>query len=110
MKYAAAAMILAGAVANSPAPAQTRYMLCFGGGRAGLYYSGVFPVPAATRDEDKAKAFGAFVKGKYGTTIMAECHTDLTLASAASDKKMREQNDQGSRFPSRIIETGWAGN
>ena len=26
------------------------------------------------------------------------------------DKKSREDNDQGSKFPSQLIETAWAGN
>ena len=75
----------------------------------GLYYSNVFPAAADTKDADAAKAFSAFVKGKYGTAISARCHTDMTQASAASDKKMRVDSDQTSKFPSKLIETGWAG-
>lgn len=94
---------------TSQALAETRYMICFGGGRAALYYSAVFPVPAGTKDADKATAFNAFVKGKYGKMIFSECHTDLTQANAQSDKKMREDNDQTSKYPSKLIETGWMG-
>ena len=97
------------AMTSSQALASPRYMLCFGGGRAALYYSNVFPVLEGTKDADAAKAFNAFVKGKYGATIFSECHTDLTQASATSDKKIRESSDQTSKFPSKLIETGWAG-
>ena len=96
-------------LAASQAFADTHYVLCYGGGRRALYYSAVFPVPTGTKSDQKAKAFDDFVKGRYGTPILAECHSDLTQASAESDKKSREDNDQTSRFPSRIVETGWAG-
>jgi len=98
-----------GLMAASQALADTHYELCFGGGRKALYYSAVFPVPAGTKSDDKAKAFNDFVKGRYGTPILAECHSDLTQASAESDKKTREDSDQTSRYPSKLIETGWAG-
>jgi hypothetical protein len=84
-------------------------MICFGGGRSGLYYSAVFPETTGAKTKDKADAFINFVKGKYGTTIIAECHTDSTQASAESDKKIREDADQNSKFPSKLIETGWSG-
>jgi hypothetical protein len=97
-------------LASSQAFGDTRYMICFGGGRSGLYYSAVFPVPTGSRDKDEANAFKDFVKSKYGTPIFAECHTDLTQANAESDKKIREDADQNSKFPSKLIETGWSGN
>jgi hypothetical protein len=60
-------------------------------------------------DYDKAKAFSTFVKARYGTAIISECHSNMTPASLRSDKKLREDSDQKSRFPSRLVETGWAG-
>ncbi|HXZ67875.1 MAG TPA: hypothetical protein VEH07_04740, partial [Alphaproteobacteria bacterium] len=66
-------------------------------------------VPHGTSSVDKAKAFIAFVQSKYGTGISAECHSSGTQASADSDKKIREDVDQTSKFPSKIIETGWMG-
>jgi hypothetical protein len=56
-----------------------------------------------------ATTFNAFVKTKYGATIHGECHSNGTRASAVSDKKIRESSDQDSKFPSKLIETGWAG-
>jgi len=96
-------------MAGSQALADTRYMFCFGGGQVGLYYSAVFPVPQGTKGADKANAFNAFVKSKYGTMIFSECHIDLSQASANSDKKIREDSDQTSKFPSKLFETRWAG-
>ena len=96
-------------LASSQAFGDTRYMICFGGGRSGLYYSAVFPVPTGSKDKDMANAFRDFVKGKYAIPIFAECHTDLTQANAESDKKIREDADQNSKFPSKLIETGWSG-
>jgi hypothetical protein len=95
--------------ASSQALAGTDYMFCFGGGRLGLYYSAVFPVAHGTKDQEKAKAFNAFVKTKYGTTIYAECHSNMTQALGESAKKGREDSDQNSKFPSKLIETSWAG-
>jgi hypothetical protein len=103
----AAGLAFLAVVVSSPALADTRYMLCFGGGRPGLYYSNVFPVPGGTKDADKAKAFNALVSAKYHVKISSECHTDMTLASGTSDKKIREQSDQGSKYPSKLVETGW---
>jgi hypothetical protein len=97
------------ATASSQALAATNYRFCFGGGRAGLYYSAVFPADQGTKTADTANAFNAFVKGKYGTVIHSECHSAGTQAVAASDKKMREDGDQQSKFPSKLIETGWNG-
>jgi hypothetical protein len=96
-------------VASSQALADTSYMFCFGGGRAGLYYSAVFPVPHGTNDEGKAQSFNAFVKSKYGVMIFSECHSDGTQAGSASSKKIRIDSDQQSHYPSKLIETGWAG-
>ncbi len=97
-------------LASSQALAETRYMYCYGGGRAGLYYSAVFPVSFGTvKSADKAKAFNAFVQGKYGVTIFSDCHMDLTQANSLSAKKITEDSDQKSKFPSKLIETGWAG-
>ncbi len=100
---------LLAATASSQAFAATSYRFCFGGGRAGLYYSAVFPADQGTKTADNEKAFDAFVKGKYGTMIHSECHSDGTQAVAAADKKAREDNDQQSKFPSKLIETGWNG-
>ena len=55
-----------------------------------------------------AKEFSAFVKAKYGVMISAECHSDGSRSSGESDKKLREDNDQNSKYPSKLIETGWA--
>jgi hypothetical protein len=84
-------------------------MLCSGGGQAGVYYSDVFAVPGGTKTQGVATMFNAFVKAKYGATIHAECHSNGTRASAVADKKMRESSNQDSKFPSKLIETGWAG-
>lgn len=99
----------AAVLASSQAFADARYMFCFGGSQSGLYYSAVFPVPTGTKDTDTAQAFSNFVKSKYGTAIFAECHTDLSQANAESAKKAREDADQNSKFPSKLIETGWSG-
>src|SRR5947209_7569596 len=96
-------------LASARALADTSTMFCFGGGRAGLYFSGVFPVVHGTRSADKAKAFNAFVKARYGNPILSECHSDMTEANSRSAKKMQEDSDQQSRFRSKLIETGWAG-
>lgn len=109
MKRFALAVFALAAMASSSALADTRYIFCYGGGRAGLYYSAVFPVAQGTKSADKEKAFDAFVKGKYGTMIFANCFTDLTQANSQSSKKMREDSDQKSKFPSKLIETGWSG-
>ena len=95
--------------ASSQALADTSYRFCFGGGRAALYYSAVFPSDRAIKTADTAIAFNAFVKSKYGTMIHGECHSDRTQEDAVSDKKSREDVDQKSKFPSKIIETGWNG-
>jgi hypothetical protein len=100
---------LLAATASSQALAATHYRFCFGGGRAGLYYSAVFPSDQGTKTADTAIAFNAFVKGKYGTVIHSECHSDGTQADAASSKKIMEDSDQQSKFPSKLIETGWNG-
>src|SRR5215469_14671916 len=94
--------------ASAQALADTHYMYCFGGGRYGLYYSAVFPAAQGVSRE-KEKAFSAYVKAKYGTMIIAACHLDMTQALGESAKKIREGSDQNSRFPSKLIETGWAG-
>ena len=109
MNKAAISIFTLAVMASAQALADTRYMFCLGGGRLGLYYSTVFPVAPGTKDEDKAKAFNAFVKGTYNNIIFAECHTDLTQANSQSSKKIREDSDQYSKFPSKLIETGWAG-
>jgi hypothetical protein len=100
------------AVSTSATPvlAVDHYMHCYGGGRAGLYYSDIFPVPEGTKSKDKALAFNAFVQRKYGTTVHTECHSDGSPALAASAKKITEDSDQKSKFPSKLIETGWKGN
>jgi len=95
-------------MAATPAFAADHYLHCFGGGRAGLYYSNVFAGPQGAGAQ-KAKAFDAFVKGKYGVTISSRCQSDGTQASAASSKKIEEDSDQKSKFPSKLVETGWAG-
>lgn len=97
------------AIASSHALASTDYAFCFGGGRAGLYYSANFPVVHGSSDENRAKAFNAFVKAKYGVLIFSECHADMTLANSQSAKKIREDSDQHSKYPSKLIETGWTG-
>ncbi|HSM94494.1 MAG TPA: hypothetical protein VLT91_00520 [Rhizomicrobium sp.] len=108
-RVAYAAFALA-ALASTQALADTHYMYCYGGGRAGLYYSANFPVPQGAKSGDTAKLFNAFVQKKYGTTIFSECHSDLTLANSQSARKLTEDSDQHSRFPSKLIETGWTGN
>jgi hypothetical protein len=102
------AATLAAATAT-PAFADTHYMLCFGGGRAALYWSNVFAVPETTKSDESALAFNAFVKAKYGTMIHSECHRNGTQAIADADKKTRQAADQGSKFPNKIVETGWTG-
>ena len=109
MKKTAFGLAALAAVAGTPALAAPHYMFCFGGGRPGLYYSTVFAVPEGTKGVDKAKAFAAFVTSKYGQRITPECHSNQTQAVAAADRKMRQDNDQTSKFTSKIIETGWAG-
>ena len=93
----------------SPALAADHYMHCYGGGRAGLYFSNVFAVSEDTKSKDKEPAFNAFVQKKYGVMIHSECHRDGTPALAASAKKINEDADQKSKFPSKLIETGWGG-
>jgi hypothetical protein len=109
MNKASFVVLALAVLTSSQALADTDYMFCYGGGRLGLYYSTVFPVVHGTRDADKAKAFIAFVKARHGATIVSECHSDMTQANSRSDKKMREDSDQQSKFPSKLIETGWAG-
>ena len=96
-------------LASSSTSARTDYAFCSGGGRASLFYSSVFPVVHGPSDAARAKAFNAFIKAKYGVTIFAECHSDLTPALANSHKKIMEDSDQHSKFPSKLIETGWVG-
>src|SRR5689334_15038269 len=100
-----AAAVLAAATAT-PALAVDHYMHCYGGGRAGLYFSGVFPVPEGTKGKDKALAFNAFVQKKYGTMVHTECHSDGSPALAASAKKINEESFQKSNVPWKLIETG----
>ena len=107
-KVAYAAFTLA-ALVSSQAFADTHYMYCYGGGRTALYYSANFPVPQGTKSADTAKVFNAFIQKKYGKTIFSECHSDLTLANSRSAKKITEDSDQKSKFPSKLIETGWSG-
>lgn len=109
MRRIALAVFAFAALSSSSALADTRYMFCYGGGRAGLYYSAVFAVAQGTKSADKEKPFDAFVKAKYGTVIFANCFTDLTQANSQSSKKIREDSDQKSKFPSKLIETGWTG-
>jgi hypothetical protein len=109
MNKTSAAMCACAVMVSSHAFGDSHYMICFGGGRLGLYYSAVFPESTGAKSNDTADAFSKFVKSKYGTTISAECHTDLTQANAESDKKIREDSDQNSKFPSKLIETGWSG-
>ena len=109
MKKAALVILASAVMAGSPALADTHYMHCYGGGRAGLYFSAVFPVPEGVMSKDKAKAFDAFIQGKYHVTIFSNCQRDQSQANAASSKKMEEDADQTSKFPSKLIETGWAG-
>ena len=94
--------------ASTPAFAADHYLHCFGGGRLGLYYSNVFAAPQDAGAQ-KAKAFDAFVKAKYGTTISSRCQSDGSQANAASSKKIEEDSDQKSKFPSKLVETGWNG-
>ncbi|HLY04715.1 MAG TPA: hypothetical protein VKR31_03110 [Rhizomicrobium sp.] len=108
-RNAAQVLLPLGLMAGSRALADTHYMLCVGGGRAGLYYSAVFPVTEDTKSDATAKAFRAFVSSKYKKMISAECHRNATEAIADADKKIRENSDQKSRFPSKLIETGWTG-
>ncbi|MBS0360509.1 MAG: hypothetical protein JSR98_03945 [Proteobacteria bacterium] len=109
MKAVPALVLALAVLAATPALAQTHYMLCFGGGRAALYWSAVFPVPESTKSADSQKAFNAFVQAKYGKAILSECHRNQTQAIADADKKQREASDQTSKYPSKIIETGWTG-
>ena len=97
------------ALAGSQALADTHYMYCYGGGRAGLYYSAVFAVPESVKSDPEAKVFSAFVKSKYGVTISSQCHRDGSKASSDSAKKITEDSDQKSKYPSKLIETGWKG-
>jgi hypothetical protein len=107
-KIVIVASLLLATVRSQGLPA-TNYRFCFGGGRAALYYSAVFQSDQATKTADTATAFDVFVKGKYGTVIHSECHSSGTEAAATSDKKIREDSDQQSKFPSKLIETGWNG-
>jgi hypothetical protein len=109
MNRASAAVCACAVLASSHAFGDTHYMSCFGGGRSGLYYSAVFPESTGAKSKDKADAFSKFVKGKYGTTISAQCHRDSTQTNAESAKKITEDSDQNSKFPSKLIETGWSG-
>lgn len=95
-------------LASTQAYAETSYTFCFGGGRAGLYYSSVYPVAHGTSDVAMAKEFSAFVKAKYGVMIYSQCHSNGTRASGESAKKGWEDSDQKSKYPSKLIETGWA--
>jgi hypothetical protein len=97
------------AMAATPALAAPHYMFCFGGGPAALYYSAVFAVPEGTKSTPTAKAFTAFVQGKYGHSPGTECHSNQTQAIADADKKQREDSNQTSKFPYKIVETGWMG-
>ena len=108
-KLVIVASLLAASARSQALAAPTHYTFCYGGGRAGLYYSAVFPTDQGTKTADSANAFNAFVKGKYGTMIHSECHSNGTQADAASDKKIREDSDQQSKFPSKLIETNWNG-
>jgi hypothetical protein len=49
------------------------------------------------------------VKSKYGVTISSQCHRDGSKASSDSAKKITEDSDQKSKYPSKLIETGWKG-
>jgi hypothetical protein len=109
VKRTALAVIALAAAIGTPALADTHYMLCFGGGRAALYWSNVFAVPETTKSDASALAFNAFVKARYGTMIHSECHRNGAQAIADADKKTRQGADQGSKFPSKIVETGWTG-
>src|SRR5689334_11877582 len=104
-------LLAAAAVAASatPALAADHYMHCYGGGRAGVYFSDVFPVSEDTRGKDKEPAFNAFVQKKYGVMVHTECHRDGTAALAASAKKTNEESFQKSSVPWKLIETGWKG-
>ena len=96
-------------LASSSTSARTDYAFCMGGGRANLFYSAVFPVVHGPSDAARPKAFNAFIQAKYGITIFSECHSDLTPALANSHKQAMEDSDQKSKFPSKLIETGWVG-
>jgi len=97
------------AMASSPALADPHYMFCFGGGPPGLYYSAVFAVPEGTKGAPTAKAFTAFVQGKYGHSPGTECHSNQTQAIAIADKKQRQDSNQAAKVPYKIVETGWTG-
>lgn len=56
-----------------------------------------------------AKEFNAFVKAKSGVTIFSECHSNGSQASGESARKGRQDSDQNSKYPSKLVETGWAG-
>jgi hypothetical protein len=109
MNRAAFVVFTLAVLGSSQAFAGTDYQFCFGGGRSGLYYSAVYPVAHGTSDVDMAKAFSAFVKAKYGVMIYSQCHSNGTKALGESAKKGREDSDQTSKYPSKLIETGWAG-
>jgi hypothetical protein len=111
MNKAAVVILASGLLASAqPTIAETHYMFCFGGGPAATYFSAVFPVPDNTRSKDKEPAFNAFVKGKYGTMIHAECHRDQTQANSESAKKLHEDSLRNAKPTAfNIVETGWAG-
>src|SRR5690242_727341 len=107
-KVAYAAFALA-VLASSQALADTHYLYCYGGGRAAVDYSANFAVPAGTKSADTPKLFNAFIQKTSGTTNFSECHSDRTMANSKSAKKLTENSDQKSKFPSKLIETGWSG-
>jgi hypothetical protein len=111
MNTAAVVILASGLLAGSQtALAETHYMYCYGGGPAATYFSAVFPVSESTRGRDKEPVFNAFVKGKYGTMIHAECHRDQTKASSESSKKLAEESLRNAKpKPFNVVETGWAG-
>jgi hypothetical protein len=109
MKKIALAVFAFAAVSSTCALADSRHMFCYGGGRAALYYSAIFPVAQGVKSAEKEKAFDAFIKAKYGTVIFAGCYGDGSQADSQSNKKIREDSDQKSQFPSKLIETGWTG-
>ena len=111
MNKAAVLIVATGLIASSHTTiAATHYMYCFGGGPAATYFSAVFPVSEDTRSRDTQPAFNAFVKGKFGTMIHAECHRDQTKSDSESAKKLAEESLRNAKpKPFNIVETGWSG-
>ena len=89
-KLVIVASLLAASASSQALAAPTHYTFCFGGGRAALYYSAVFPTDQGTKTADTANAFNAFVKGKYGTMIHSECRI-MDPGGRRVDKRLGRQ-------------------